>query len=137
MNAIGIIPARYESTRFPGKPLVDIDGKSMIARVCEQASACAGLSNVIVATDDDRIRAHVEALGYAVQMTWSDHKSGTDRCAEVASSLEADVVVNIQGDEPFTEVEHVRLLASLLEDSQVLMGTLASPIAYAGGEQRD
>src|SRR5580658_9639327 len=98
MNIIGIIPARYASTRFPGKPLVDIAGKSMIQRVYEQAKKCIDLSEVIVATDDERIFNHVIDFGGVAVMTSSAHQSGTDRCAEVALSRpEYDVIINIQG----------------------------------------
>src|ERR1700748_153450 len=98
MNILGIIPARYASSRFPGKPLVDIAGKSMIQRVYEQAKKCADLTEVIVATDDDRILNHVKEFGGAVVMTSPDHASGTDRCAEVAlNHPEYDVIINIQG----------------------------------------
>src|ERR1700729_1643155 len=99
MNILGIIPARYASTRFPGKPLVDIAGKSMIQRVYEQARKCVYLSGLVVATDDERIFNHVIDFGGLAEMTSPDHQSGTDRCAEVAKKHpQYDVIINIQGD---------------------------------------
>ncbi len=89
MNILGIIPARYASTRFPGKPLVDIAGKSMIQRVYEQAKKCVHMSEVFVATDDDRIFSHVTGFGGKAIMTSPEHQSGTDRCAEVALKASA------------------------------------------------
>jgi 3-deoxy-manno-octulosonate cytidylyltransferase (CMP-KDO synthetase) len=112
---LGIIPARYASTRFPGKPLVDIHGKTMIRRVYEQASAARRVDKVIVATDDSRIFEHVAAFGGAVRMTDPDHPSGTDRCAEVAALFpQATHVLNIQGDEPFIQPEQIDLLVETL-----------------------
>ena len=117
MKFVGIIPARYESTRFPGKPLVIIKGKTMIQRVYENASKA--LSEVYVATDDDRIFEVVEAFGGKVVKTLASHQSGTDRCAEAAQKLSGkidfDVVVNIQGDEPFIQSEQIELLKSCFE----------------------
>jgi len=101
MKSIGIIPARFASTRFPGKPLVDLLGKSMIQRVYEQAHKASLLDLVIVATDDQRIYDHVKEFGGKVMMTATDHQTGTSRCAEVAVAYpEASMIVNIQGDEP-------------------------------------
>lgn len=106
MKIVGIIPSRFESSRFPGKPLVEIKGKSMIQRVYEQAKKSTCITEVIVATDDQRIFDHVLAFGGKAMMTNSEHQSGTERCGEVVLNLEKkgvyyDVVVNIQGDEPF------------------------------------
>jgi len=104
MKFIGIIPSRYQSSRFPGKALADVSGKSMIQRVYEQASKAASLSKVVVATDDERIEQHVKDFGGEVVMTSASHKCGTDRCYEAVEKLNADdwdVVINIQGDEPF------------------------------------
>jgi 3-deoxy-manno-octulosonate cytidylyltransferase (CMP-KDO synthetase) len=103
MSNLGVIPARYASTRLPAKPLADIGGKTMIQRVYEQAKLCPDLAKVIVATDDARIFDHVLSFGGEAMMTLPDHPSGTDRCAEVAEKLggEFEVVLNIQGDEPF------------------------------------
>lgn len=116
MKILGVIPARFASTRFPGKPLAEIAGKTMIERVCFQASQ-AGLSRVIVATDDARIADHVEQFGGEAVMTSKDHASGTDRCAEALqkSNEEYDAVINIQGDEPFIQPAQIRLVATLLE----------------------
>lgn len=124
---IGIIPARYASTRFPGKPLVDIAGKPMIQRVYEQASKCAQLSQVIVATDDERIKNCVERFGGQVMMTAENHQNGTERCAEVAQQNPADYYINIQGDEPFIQPEQISLLCEILDGSTQL-GTLIKPV---------
>ncbi|MCC6410183.1 MAG: 3-deoxy-manno-octulosonate cytidylyltransferase [Saprospiraceae bacterium] len=128
---LGIIPARYASTRFPGKPLVDIAGKSMIRRVYEQARACNALDMVVVATDDERIRDHVEAFGGTVEMTAEYHSSGTDRCAEVAwRYADASLVINIQGDEPFIHPEQIGSLVQLMVDApQFEIATLAKEIS--------
>ena len=129
MQISGIIPARYASTRFPGKPLVDIGGKSMIRRVYEQAAKAGRLSNIIVATDDQRIFDHVTSFGGKVRMTSAEHQSGTDRCAEVASSYpESDVFINIQGDEPFIDPRQIDLLCECFSDSQVNLATLVKKI---------
>src|SRR3978361_1453173 len=118
MKTLGIIPARYASTRFPGKPLVDIAGKSMIQRVYEQARKCSQLSEVVVATDDARIFDHVVAFGGGAVMTSPDHQSGTDRCAEVAlKHPDYDVVINIQGDEPYIDPEQITKLISCFSDT--------------------
>lgn len=124
MKIIGIIPSRYASTRFPGKPLVDIDGKTMIRRVYEQASKATALSDVIVATDDERIFKEVKSFGGKVVMTSSNHKNGTERCAEIAASFNADVIINIQGDEPFIEPVQINLLADCFKDENTQIATL-------------
>ena len=122
---VGIIPSRYASTRFPAKPLVDIAGKSMIQRVYEQAAKATSLSDVIVATDDQRIFDHVLSFGGKVVMTSSEHQSGTDRCAEVLSKLEnVDVIINIQGDEPFIEPEQINQLAACFQNPETQIATL-------------
>jgi 3-deoxy-manno-octulosonate cytidylyltransferase (CMP-KDO synthetase) len=133
MQFIGIIPARYASTRFPGKPLIDIGGKTMIQRVYEQASKA--LEWVYVATDDERIFNHVQSFGGRAVMTSANHKSGTDRCSEAIKIILAgeegkrfDVVINIQGDEPFIKPEQLRLLMGCFEDASVNIATLAKPI---------
>lgn len=125
-NIIGIIPARYASTRFPGKPLALIDGKPMIQWVYEQASKSEALSKVIVATDDDRIAQCVAGFGGTFVMTSPDHQSGTDRCAEVLEKLEdkSDVIINIQGDEPFIQPQQIDLLASCFENPNTQIATL-------------
>ena len=106
MKILGIIPARYASTRFPGKPLTIINGKSMIQRVYEQSMKSKLLSDVVVATDDQRIYDAVNAFGGKVMMTSTEHNSGTDRCCEIVEKIndKYDAVVNIQGDEPLPSV---------------------------------
>jgi 3-deoxy-manno-octulosonate cytidylyltransferase (CMP-KDO synthetase) len=130
INIIGIIPARYASTRFPGKPLVDIKGKAMIQRVYEQAQKSKSLSSVVVATDDERIEKTVKAFGGEVVMTSPTHPTGTDRCAETYEKLQvkADAVVNIQGDEPFIDPQQIDLLCSCFEDSRTELATLVKKI---------
>lgn len=129
MKVIGIIPARYASTRFPGKPLVLIDGKTMIQRVYEQARQAVSLSEVVVATDDQRIADEVNRFGGRVLMTSSFHQNGTERCAEAAQLLgeHADVVINIQGDEPFIHPETIDQLAQQFKQSETQIATLAIP----------
>ena len=122
----GIIPARYASTRFPGKPLVQIEGKSMIRRVYEQALKSRSLDKVVVATDDERIARHVRDFGGEAIITASHHPSGTDRCAEVLQKL-GDAyryVINIQGDEPFIDPGQIDTLASVLKDGVTEIATL-------------
>jgi len=129
MKVLGIIPARYASTRFPGKPLVDIAGKSMLQRVYEQAKKCGSLTEVIVATDDQRIFAHVMQFGGLVMMTSNQHQSGTDRCAEVAAKYpEYDVIINIQGDEPFIEPEQIARVANCFNETGTQLATLIKKI---------
>ena len=130
MRTLGVIPARYASTRFPGKPLVSIAGKSMIQRVYEQASKATQIETCIVATDDKRIFDHVSAFGGQVAMTRLDHKSGTDRCAEVAAIFaDFDLVINIQGDEPFVNPTQIdQLVLSLKNNSAAEIATLAKQI---------
>ncbi len=140
MKFIGIIPARYASTRFPGKPLADISGKSMIRRVVEQANKCKVLSMVVVATDDERIFQHVQQFGKAV-MTATHHPSGTDRCLEAAEILnstgqfpvsEQDVIINIQGDEPFISPAQIELLAGIFSNPDCNIATLVKKIDDPG-----
>src|SRR5665213_1750298 len=129
MEILGIIPARYASSRFPGKPLVDIAGKSMIQRVYEQAKKCKDLTEVIVATDDKRIFDHVTGFHGMVVMTSADHQSGTDRCAEVARQQpEYDVIVNIQGDEPYIEPEQISKLAVCFNNPDTQIATLIKKV---------
>jgi 3-deoxy-manno-octulosonate cytidylyltransferase (CMP-KDO synthetase) len=117
MKILGIIPSRYGSSRFPGKPLVNIEGKPMIQRVYEQAKKCAALADVIVATDDQRIADAVLNFGGKVIMTSEQHQNGTERCAEAVEKNEAaDAVINIQGDEPFIHPEQIDAVAQLLTD---------------------
>lgn len=124
MKVIGIIPSRYASSRFPGKPLVDINGKSMIRRVYEQAQKATSLSDVIVATDDERIFKEVISFGGKVVMTSSKHLNGTERCAEIAAAGNADVIINIQGDEPFVAPEQIDALAACFNKAETQIATL-------------
>jgi len=132
MNIIGIIPARYDSTRFPGKPLVDIKGKTMVQRVYEQVSKV--LAHVCVATDDERIFNHVHQFGGNVVMTNKNHPSGTDRCLEAAikyqdeTHLQADVIINIQGDEPFINPTQIEQLANLFKFDDTQIATLIKKV---------
>lgn len=148
MKVLGIIPARYASTRFLGKPLVDIDGISMIQRVYTQAKKCSTLDALVVATDDTRIFDHVESFGGKAMMTSTEHLTGTDRCAEVLSQLQLDTffdtthpkpvrgdypkgnklfthVVNIQGDEPFISPEQIDSLVHFLIEKNYDIATQA------------
>lgn len=119
MKSLGIIPARFESSRFPGKPLMKIDGKTMIQRVYEQCQKTSFLTEVIVATDDVRIFDHVISFGGNVKMTASNHPSGTDRIAEVASSMEDfEIIVNIQGDEPFIHPKQIESVLNIFEKNE-------------------
>ena len=129
MNVIGVIPARDDSSRFPGKPLVDIDGKSMIQRVYEQCSKSISISKLIVATDDQRIADHVRLFGGNVTLTSNKHQSGTDRCAEVADNYpEFDILINIQGDEPMINPDQIDLLCKCFENPQASIATLVKKI---------
>lgn len=127
MKFIGIIPARYASTRFPGKPLADMKGKPMIQRVYEQVKEV--LDMVCVATDDHRIEAAVKAFGGKVVMTSDQHKSGTDRCYEAFTQIGSgyDIIINIQGDEPFIHPEQIETLKSCFTDASVDIATLVKP----------
>lgn len=128
-TAVGIIPARFDSLRLPGKPLVDIGGKPMIQWVVERASRARLLSKVIVATDDQIILDRVQAFGGNVVMTPKGISSGSDRVALVARDMDADVIVNIQGDEPFIEPQEIDLVAQIVfENNQSVMGTLVKRI---------
>lgn len=133
MKTIGIIPARFASSRFPGKPLAEIGGKSVIRRAYEQSCRARRLDEVIVATDDERIREHVESFGGEVMMTAAHHHSGTERCAEVAARLDdAGIIVNIQGDEPFIAPEQIDLVAEPLARRQsIQISTLAKRVVQA------
>jgi 3-deoxy-manno-octulosonate cytidylyltransferase (CMP-KDO synthetase) len=129
MRIAGVIPARYASSRFPGKPLADIDGKTMIRRVYEQAKKATVLSDVFVATDDQRIADHVLSFGGKVFITSDKHKTGTERCNEVLYILEEqghefDIVINIQGDEPFIDPRQIEKVASCFIDKKVQIATL-------------
>ena len=129
MGVTVIIPARYASTRFPGKPLADLCGKPMIQWVYERSSLCESVDRVIVATDDSRIAKAVETFGGEVAMTRSDHATGTDRLAEVAANLDDELIVNVQGDEPLIAPAMIQAaVAPLLADSSIPMGTLKTPL---------
>ncbi len=145
MKILGVIPARFASTRFPGKPLVIINGKSMIQRVYEQAKKCKSLARIVVATDDERIFKHVQSFGGEAMMTADTHQSGTDRCAEVVGRLNFEIqtanldsdsapiigkitprfegiftaVINIQGDEPFIQPEQIEKVVEILRGSSI------------------
>ncbi|MEC9209805.1 MAG: 3-deoxy-manno-octulosonate cytidylyltransferase [Bacteroidota bacterium] len=130
MKVIGIIPARYASSRFPGKPLVDIFGKSMIQRVYEQCKKCNLLDDVIVATDDKRIYNHIVDFSGKVMMTSTTHQSGTDRCNEAIHNIQEqyDIVINIQGDEPFINPLQIDEIMHLFDNPKTQIGTLAKKI---------
>ena len=137
MKFIGIIPARYASTRFPGKPLAEICGKTIIRRVYEQA--CKALDTVVVATDDERIYNDVESFGGKVVMTRPDHKCGTDRCLEAYQGITTPawreqndkdtVIINIQGDEPFIQPEQIEALMACFDRPDTDIATLVQPFA--------
>lgn len=125
MKVLGIIPARYGSSRFPGKPLIDLKGKTMIQRVYEGAKKSTLLSDLIVATDDQRIVDEVKRFGGNVLLTKESHPSGTDRCGEIASQYtDIDVIVNIQGDEPLVDYRQLDALISAFEDAKTKIATL-------------
>lgn len=129
MRVVAIIPARYASTRFPGKPLAMLGTKSMIQWVVEGVQAVAGIHEVIVATDDVRIQEHVASFGGRTAMTRSTHESGTDRIAEVAAQLsDADIIVNVQGDEPFVAAGQLEALLAPFQEEGVQITTLARRI---------
>jgi 3-deoxy-manno-octulosonate cytidylyltransferase (CMP-KDO synthetase) len=126
---LGVIPARFASSRFPGKPLAVIAGKPMIQHVFERASQARYLSALVVATDDDEIAAAARSFGAPVRMTRPDHPSGTDRVAEVASADTAELIVNIQGDEPLIDPQAIdAAILSLMDDPATPMGTLKKRI---------
>jgi 3-deoxy-manno-octulosonate cytidylyltransferase (CMP-KDO synthetase) len=128
-KVVVVIPARYGSTRLPGKPLALIGGKPMIQRVFERARLAQRVNQVIVATDDERIVKAVEAFGGEVRLTRSDHRTGTERVAEVAAHVEGDVFVNVQGDEPLLDPAAVdTAVTSLLEEPPASIATVATPI---------
>jgi 3-deoxy-manno-octulosonate cytidylyltransferase (CMP-KDO synthetase) len=130
MSVLAVIPARFAATRLPGKPLVSLGGKPMIERVWERVRQAASVSGVLVATDDERIRGAVEAFGGQAVMTRSDHRSGTERIAEVAAARkDFDVFLNVQGDEPLIEPAAIDELVEAIEaDAEVNVATLAVPI---------
>ncbi len=128
MNILGVIPVRFASTRFPGKPLADIHGKTMIHRVYEQAKQAASLEELYVATDDERIYNEVVSFGGKVVMTSKKHQNGTERCAEVLQQMpDYDYVINIQGDEPCIHPQQIDILTKML-DGKVELATLIKQI---------
>lgn len=134
LKVIGIIPARYASTRFPAKPLAVLGGKTVIERVYTQVAGV--LDDVVVATDDERIKQAVESFGGKAVMTSVNHRSGTDRCYEAMQKVgenNFDVVVNIQGDEPFIQAEQLRTVCQCFDDSSVDIATLVKPFTPADG----
>lgn len=133
MKFIGIIPARYASTRFPAKPLAMLGGKPVIQRVYEQVKSV--MDDVFVATDDERILSVVESFGGKAIMTREDHKSGTDRCYEAyrKCGIEADVVINIQGDEPFIQPSQIQTLQRCFDEVSTQIATLVKPFIPADG----
>ncbi len=133
MKFLAVIPARYASTRFPGKPLAMLGGKPVIQRVYEQVSGV--LDEAVVATDDERIYRAVEAFGGKAVMTSTAHRSGTDRCREAYDKLgeEFDVVVNVQGDEPFIRAEQIEALKRCFEEEKTQIATLVKPFSETDG----
>jgi len=132
MKATAIIPARYQSSRLPGKPILEVarqvTGRYIVQHVYERVARAPSVEQVIVATDDRRVLEVVEGFGGRARMTSPHHRSGTDRIAEVARQLDAAIVVNVQGDEPLIEPEQVEQVIGLLADPAAVMGTLAHPI---------
>ena len=128
-SVVAIIPARYASTRLPGKPLVEIAGRPMILHVVERARLASSINRVIVATDDERVFRTVTAAGAEAIMTSPAHRTGTDRLAEVAAQLDAEIIVNVQGDEPLIEPATIEAaVAPLIADASIAMSTTCEPI---------
>jgi len=132
-RVVVVIPARFGSTRLPGKPLVPLAGKPMIQRVYERARMAEKVGRVIVATDDERIVKAVETFGGEARMTRADHRTGTERVAEVAAHVEGDVFVNVQGDEPLLDPAAVdAAVSALLEEPAAAIATVATPVKTPG-----
>jgi len=128
-QVVAIIPARYDATRLPGKPLADIAGRPMIEHVYRRTAAARGVDAVVVATDDERIASAVRAFGGIAMLTGSAHRTGTDRIAEVAANLSCEIVVNVQGDEPLVEPEMIdAIIAPLAADPMLEMSTVCVAI---------
>ncbi len=128
-KAVAVIPARYYSTRLPGKPLLPIGGKPLIVWVAERAAAASTVGRTIIATDDSRIFDAVNAAGFDAVITRADHSSGTDRIAEVAHNLHAEIIVNVQGDEPLIDPATIdRAVNALLDDPVAQIATTGEPI---------
>jgi 3-deoxy-manno-octulosonate cytidylyltransferase (CMP-KDO synthetase) len=136
-NAIGIIPSRYGSKRFPGKPLAPIGGVPLIVRVLQSAKKSSRLSDVIVACDDPRIVGVVERFGGKAVLSLCEHATGSDRVAEAAANLNSDYVVNIQGDEPFLPGRVIDRVVALLDNPDVVMATACSPMDSSDGDNPD
>lgn len=129
MKVLGVIPARYGSSRFPGKPLIDLKGQTMIERVYNGALKSKQINTLVVATDDVRIYEEVLRFGGRVIMTQSTHQTGTDRCAEVLSHFpDHDVVINIQGDEPLVSAQQLDQLLAAFQDQEVQIATIVNPV---------
>jgi 3-deoxy-manno-octulosonate cytidylyltransferase (CMP-KDO synthetase) len=128
LRHVAVIPARFQSSRFPGKPLADIAGKPMIEHVYRRAAATPGIDAVVVATDDERIASAVESFGGVVRMTRATHRTGTDRVAEVARDLDCEIVVNVQGDLPMIEPDMIAQVIRPFRDDGVQMSTLRQRI---------
>jgi 3-deoxy-manno-octulosonate cytidylyltransferase (CMP-KDO synthetase) len=132
-QTVVVIPARFDSSRLPGKPLADIGGEPMIVHVCRRAAATPGVDAVIVATDDERVRRVVEDYGGRAQMTSSAHRTGTERVAEVAAHLDCEIVVNVQGDEPLIHPEMISAtIAPLVGDATLQMSTVCRSLTDEG-----
>jgi len=132
VSVAAIIPARYASTRFPGKPLASQTGQPLIQHVVERVQAARRVDRVVVATDDDRIAEAVRGFGGEVAMTRADHPSGTDRVAEVAQGLDADLIINVQGDEPEMDPSSIDALVAMMDEKpDAAMGSLACPFTRA------
>lgn len=133
MKVLGVIPARYGSSRFPGKPLIEIKGKSMIQRVYERSNQSEVLDDLVVATDDERIFEAVKKFGGKAVMTSMDHQSGTDRCLEAMQKMKGkfDIVINIQGDEPFIDPAQITDVAKCFNDSETDIATLVKRVHHA------
>jgi len=138
LKTAAVIPARYDSSRFPGKALVDILGKAMIVRVYQAVEKCEQIDEVYVATDDKRIKKVVEAAGGRVIMTSNQHQSGTDRIAEAAAQIEADLIVNVQGDEPLIEAQSItQALKPFSQENNLQMSTLKRKINSEAAKSPD
>lgn len=135
MSVLGVIPARYAATRFPGKPLADIAGKTLVQRVWERASRAQLLDALVIATDDERIAEHVRDVGGVPVLTSAEHPSGTDRIGEVAQQLEYDYYVNIQGDEPLVDPVAIDALVGATVEQAAAMSTLITPLTEAQADQ--
>jgi 3-deoxy-manno-octulosonate cytidylyltransferase (CMP-KDO synthetase) len=133
LHTVAVIPSRYQSTRFPGKPLADIAGRPMIEHVYARAAAAPGVDAVVVATDDARIEQAVKSFGGIVRLTSAKHRTGLDRIAEIVADLACDVVVNVQGDEPLIEPQAIaELIAPFDRDPSIQMTTLRRRLTHAG-----